>query len=368
MGWPVVHASGGPRECGRAYGAAARDRVHRSIELYGAVFRHYTGLGWAEVRDRAGAFAPWFDATDVHLLPELEGIAEGAGVDADDVLALNVRTEVMFGFDARAARVAAKECTAIAAGVASTVGGRVLVAQNWDWKPGVRDTCVLLAIRPTGRPAFVTLVEAGLLAKCGMNTAGIGLATNALTSSRDRGRPGVPFHAILRRVLTSTSFDEAVSEVIDRERASSANYLIGSNGGQIVDLEVAPGGADVAWRIDGDTLCHANHFVRPDRAFKDLALLDGRESPMRHDAMEASIGDGPIDSATIELALRSHASPDRGDGSICVHGDPREPPEADYRTIAGVIMDPMALTIRLTQGNPCEAPFETHHLHDLLGP
>jgi isopenicillin-N N-acyltransferase-like protein len=332
------------------------------------VFRHYTGLGWSDVRDRAGKFAPWFDEADVQLLPELEGIAEGAGVDAEDVLALNVRTEVMFGFDARAARVAAKECTAIAVGAEATAGGRVLVAQNWDWKPGVRDTCVLLAMRPTGRPAFVTLVEAGLLAKVGMNTAGIGLATNALTSSRDRGQSGVPFHAILRRVLTSASLDDAVAAITDHERASSANYLIGSRDGRVVDLEVAPGGADMAWRIEGDTLCHANHFVRPDRAFKDLALLDGRESPMRHAALEASTGERPIDAATLEQALRAHAGPHRGDGSVCAHADPTQPPEADYATIAGVVMDLTSMQLRITRGNPCETPFETLRLHDLLGP
>jgi len=95
MTWPIVVATGGPRERGRAYGQAARDRVHGSIELYRAIFRHYTGLTWDQVRDRAGAFVEPIDALDVQLLPEMEGIAEGAAVDAEDVLALNVRTEVM---------------------------------------------------------------------------------------------------------------------------------------------------------------------------------------------------------------------------------------------------------------------------------
>ena len=326
MGWPVVHASGGPRECGRAYGAAARERVQRSIELYGAVFRHYTGLGWSDVRDRAGTFAPWFDQTDTHLLPELEGIAEGAGVDAEDVLALNVRTEVMFGFDARAARVAAKECTAIAAGAGATVEGRVLVAQNWDWKPGARDTCVLLAMRPTGRPAFVTLVEAGLLAKCGVNTAGIGLAANALTSSRDRGQPGVPFHAILRRVLTSTSLDEAsladrgsraslVGQLPDRFERRTDRRSRGRAGRRRYGMEDR-----------GERALPREPLRAPRSSVQGPRPARGRESPIRHEAIEASIGEGPIDAASIELALRSHAGPDHGDGSICVHGTPGRRP------------------------------------------
>jgi isopenicillin-N N-acyltransferase-like protein len=368
MSWPVVRASGGPRERGRCYGTAARGRVHRSIELYDAVFRHYTGLAWAEVRDRAGAFAEWFDDTDVQLLPELEGIAEGAGVDAEDVLALNVRTEVMFGLDTRAARAAAKECTAVGAGPARTADGRVLVAQNWDWKPAARETCVLLAMRPAGRPAFVTLVEAGLLAKAGMNDAGLAVATNALTSSRDRGAPGVPYHAILRRMLTSATHEEAVAEVTQRRRSSSANYLLGSRRGGIIDLEVGPGGRDTVWTAPGDLVCHANHFVRPDRPFKDLALLDGPESRRRQDSAERSLTAWPIDVASVERALRAHAGPDRGEGSVCAHGDASEPPEADYATIAGIVMDPDAATMHVTHGNPCEAPFEPHLLDELLGP
>lgn len=341
--------------------------MHGSIDLYAAVFAHYTDLSWSRVRDRAGAFVEWIEATDVQLLPEIEGIAEGAGVDAEDVLALNVRTEVMFGLDARAARAAAKECTAIAAAPPRSSGGRVFVAQNWDWKPAARDTCVLLAMRPHERPGFVTLVEAGLLAKCGMNEAGLGLATNALTSSRDRGLPGVPFHAILRRMLTSTSLDEAVDVATGSHRASSANYIIGSRDGRVVDIEVAPGGPDAAWRVEGPLVCHANHFMRPDRPFKDLAPLEGRDSFDRHASAERSAeAVEALDPSVIEATLRAHAVPDRGEGSVCAHGDPSLPSEADYVTVASVIIDLTAGELRLTAGNPCEAPFIAHRLVDLL--
>jgi isopenicillin-N N-acyltransferase-like protein len=90
--WPVVLAAGGPRERGRAYGAQTAPLVQRSIEIYERVFAHYAQLPWAEVRGRAAAFVEAIDAYDVQLLPELEGIAEGAGVEAEDVLAVNLRT------------------------------------------------------------------------------------------------------------------------------------------------------------------------------------------------------------------------------------------------------------------------------------
>ena len=290
--------------------------MQRSIDLYTAVFRHYTGLGWTEVRDRAGTFAEWFDDTDVQLLPEIEGIAEGAGVDAEDVLALNVRTEVMFGLDTRAARAAAKECTSIGAAPPATAGGRVFVAQNWDWKPPARDTCVLLAMRPAGRPAFVTLVEAGLLAKAGMNDGGLGLATNALTSSRDRGEPR---RAVPRdpadRVLTSTSLEEAVAEVtVARARVVGELPDRLPSDGQLVEpggcARKAPtrrGGSTVRSFATRTTSCDPTARSRTSRC------STSRESPLRQARPMETVGSDRIDVAGDRAALRAHAGPDHGE-------------------------------------------------------
>lgn len=358
MSWPLVLASGGPRERGRAYGAQAADRVSRSIEIYEGVFAHYAQLPWSEVRDRAAAFVEAIDAFDVQLLPELEGIAEGAGVDPEDVLALNLRTEVMFGLDARPTRAAMKECTAVGRRLDD---GRVWVAQNWDWKPAVRETCVLLACAPHDRPGFVTLVEAGLWAKCGANEAGVALATNALRSSRDRGEPGVPYHAIVRRILTSATVDEALDAARRGPRASSANYLVGDLGGRIVDLECAPGGPGNLFEQEGSHLVHANHFVWPaPRPFEDLGAIDGEDSPIRHACAAAA---EPGSRADLEALFASHDDPD---GTVCAHGDPSLDPVEDYVTVASMIAEPTAGTIAVTDGNPCTADFETYHVADVV--
>ncbi len=355
----MVLAAGGPRERGRAYGAQAATQVGRSIEIYERVFAHYAQLPWAEVRRRAAAFVEAIDACDVQLLPELEGIAEGAGVEAEDVLAVNLRTEVMFGLDARPARAAMKECTAIGRRLDD---GQVWIAQNWDWKPAVRETCVLLVCAPHDRPAFVTLVEAGLWAKCGANEAGLGLATNALQSSRDHGEPGVPFHAILRRILTSATVEEALDAVRRGPRASSANYLIGGRSGRVVDLECAPGGPGDLFAQEGPALVHANHFVWPLRPFEDLGLIDGEDSPVRH-ACAASRAPDTRTLEDLHALLSSHDDPS---GSVCAHGDPSLDPVEDYVTVGSFVADLTSGTIALTHGNPCTAPYEILNLSDLV--
>jgi isopenicillin-N N-acyltransferase-like protein len=355
VGWQVVTVAGGPRERGRSYGEQARDRIRSTVALYERIFEAYASLPWAEVRRRAGAFTDPIEAYDVELLPEIEGIAEGAGLDAEDVLAVNLRTEIMFGMDARPGRVP-RECTAL--GVA---GDRPLVAQTWDWKPGARETVVMLVCTPTGRPGFVTLVEAGLLAKIGMNDAGLAIATNALQSTLDRGEPGVPFHAILRRVLTSATFDEAVDAIERGPRASSANYLVGSADGRVTDLECTPGGPAEVYRPE--VPAHANHFLRPrPRPFKDLGAIDGADSVHRQGRALAAL-DEPAD-ASIREALVSH---DGGpDLAVCQHEHPGVDPVMDHATITAMVAEPAAGLLHVAAGNPCSASFETFGVHELL--
>jgi isopenicillin-N N-acyltransferase-like protein len=330
------------------------------MDLYGRIFRHYTALGWADVRERVAPFAEAIDAYDVQLLPEIEGVAEGAGADAEDILALNLRTEVMFGMGVREG---VDGCTALCALPDTTVAGHVIHGQNWDWKPPAVDTCVLLVCAPHDRPAFVTLVEAGLLAKCGMNEAGLGLTANALTSSLDRGELGTPFHAILRRILTSATFEEATDAVTRTWRASSANYLISSRDGRAMDLEAAPGGPDTVNAIEDTALVHANHFLWPDRPFKDLGRIGDGGSLDRQERAEAAMAAGRLDADIFRHALQDHEHlPD----SVCAHLDPALPAEADYVTIAALVMDLTDGTMAITQGNPCATPFETYETPQLF--
>src|SRR5436190_5059627 len=99
--FPTVRVSGPPRERGRAYGEATRDRVRISIDAYRDVFAHYAGWDWAKVTDEALRYAPPVRAFDERYLEEMRGLADGADVAFEDVLAINTRTEIMFAAPAR---------------------------------------------------------------------------------------------------------------------------------------------------------------------------------------------------------------------------------------------------------------------------
>ena len=100
---------------------------------------------------------------------------------------------------------------------------------------------MVLEARQDEGPDFVTVVEAGLLAKTGMNSSGLGLVTNALVTAADTGTPGIPYHLALRAILDCETVSDALAALQSGERSSAANYLIAHRDGSVVNVEAAPG-------------------------------------------------------------------------------------------------------------------------------
>ncbi|HZQ04195.1 MAG TPA: C45 family peptidase [Gaiellaceae bacterium] len=354
--YPRINAGGSARARGLAHGSQASERVRRSVELYRDVFAHYANWTWDEVKRHALAFTKPIAAVHPDYLEEMNGIAEGAGVAYEDILAINVRTEVMFSAVARAAAV---ECTSFAALPEATANAHVLVGQNWDWKPHTEETVIILDVKRDDGPDFVTVVEAGLLAKTGMNSAGIGLVTNALISDEDRGEPGLPYHVILRAILDAETLPQGLDAVTRHPRASAANYLIAHRTGQAVDVEAAPGDFSQVWLAfpEGGLLCHANHYISDTRGIKDVSRWYVPDSPFRLDRIQRLLDDRDdgVDSHAIEAALRDHASHPLG---ICKHGDPAVHEYEQSVTVASVIYDLTAGTMLLAEGRPCEQEYQ----------
>ena len=141
--------------------------------------------------------------------------------------------------------------------------GPAIIGQNWDWLLHAAQTLVVLEVRQDDGPDFVTVVEAGLLAKTGMNAAGLGLVTNALVTDADVGEPGLPYHVLLRAVLDCATVTEALEVLQAGPRSSSANYLIAHASGAALDIEAAPGDFTRLYPLfpEDGVLLHTNHFL-----------------------------------------------------------------------------------------------------------
>lgn len=332
--FPVIGLSGSAFERGRQHGEQARARVERSLDNYARLFP-FVGMAWHEAQRRAAPYRDVIGNFDAALLEELEGIARGARRPFDEVLALNVRTEILPASFLTGADLG--ECTAIAVAPAASASGGTLLAQNWDWVGSQRGSMVVLRIPEAGEaPGCVTLTEAGMLAKIGFNAQGFGVCLNILRSVYDRGEPGVPVHVLLRALLKRASVRDAIGFSEKLAFGGSSNILCADRGGDIASLEFSPRGLK-ALRSDGGTLCHTNHFLHPDAAgwqaqqAPNLSSAPRLERALGHAAARAKHG---VDD--LKRLLR-----DEADGllSICRKPDRSLPPDAQLETVASVIME-----------------------------
>ena len=192
------------------------------------------------------------------------------------------------------------------------IGDGDILAQNWDWHPDLQESTLLWIVREHGG-WFATLTEAGMLAKIGINDAGLGVCLNLLRCSEDGGLDGTPIHLLMRRTLACRSVAEAVA-LLTSTRVSASSAVTVATPGVLGTVELSPGGARL---VRGGT--HTNHFLKPPRAGTDV--IESESSRPRLDA---------IRSLPLREALRSHP--------VCRHVDESEPWEERTATLASVIM------------------------------
>lgn len=259
--FPLIEAAGPPREMGRQYGRGSAERIHRSIAIYQHGFAE-KGVDWPAARDIARRFVQRIEHGYPHIAEEMRGIAAGAEVPFEDIVAINARTELLYGgFGGSPPGDDDPDgCTAAVALPPLTEDGHLLQAQNWDWRDECAESSVVLKLAPDGGPRMLVFVEAGLMARIGLNDAGIAITGNYLECEKDGRRPGVPIPIVRRQVLMETVYGRALQAVLRSERAFSINLMITHREGEAVDLECTPD--EIFWLLpDRDLLVHANHFV-----------------------------------------------------------------------------------------------------------
>jgi isopenicillin-N N-acyltransferase like protein len=347
--FPIVEVSGDAHERGRIHGRTARERVERSLFHYAHLFE-LCGIGWDEAQRRARAYRDAIGALDSSLLEEIEGIAEGAGRKPDEILALNARTELLPPTFLGKPGAPSSECTAISVRAHASATGGTLLAQNWDWLGAQREALILLRAPENGDPGFLTLTEAGMLAKIGMNTLGFGICLNILRSIDDGKRTGVPVHVLLRALLAGCrKVADAIALTGKLSFGASSNVLCADVTGETASLELSPRGVRVVPGTGG-TLCHTNHFIASGTEGWQLELADNLstvprlERARRHAAALETHG-----VEDLKTLLRDESE---GFLSICRRPDPSVPEEARIETVASVIMELTRATIHVAPDIP----------------
>lgn len=367
--FPVIEVEGTPRDRGHQHGVKARKRIDRSIATYARLFA-FCGIGWARAQKLGAGYRDLVGDLDCELLEEIEGIAAGSGRHVNEILALNSRTEILPPTypgqphpdrKAIAACNAAGgipdwgECTSIAVKPSMSATGTTLLAQNWDWLGAQRAALVVLRCTETDGSTCLTLTEAGMLAKIGLNSHGFGVCLNILRSSDDGSKPGVPVHVLLRALLKRRSVDDAVAFASKLSFGASSNVLCADAGGATAALEFSPRGLEVI-RGAQSALCHTNHFLGAEAAKHQASLAPSLSTYPRLERIKELTGShkGRISPQDLERMLR-----DESDGflSICRRPDPTVEAEARMETVASVVMDLGASVMRVAPDVPSKVEY-----------
>ena len=349
--FPVIEASGTPYEIGLTHGKCAKKQVEISINTYKAMFWDYSGISWDQAKSYADTFTPIIEAYDKDLLDEMQGVADGSGFDIKEILALNVRSEIVLqgnNIDG---------CTSLALTPQVTQKGETWIAQNWDWKITQRDAIIILNITQQNKPNIKLVTEAGIIGKLGFNDAGIGVCLNALAS--DNKPEGLPLHIALRGILNSYTLSDTISAISKFNLSCCANFLIAHSEGEAITIEVGPSDFDVLYSNEG-MITHTNHFTSQRLThFKDTGKLAFPDTFLRLGRVNHLLKniDHKIELSDIQVILKDHNFyPD----SICRHEDVKDEPGKRIGTVFSIIMNLSKLELYIAPGCPCET---NYHLY-----
>src|SRR5258708_21775613 len=281
--FPLIEISGPPRERAAQFARLAADSIHKGASHYFAQLKELS-LDASGVAELVRDYLPVIEAFEPTYIEEMHGIAEGAGVPFEDIVLLNARTEILkLAKPEIRARLKTPDepdgCTGVVVLPQAGNAGRLIHAQNWDWKRECAETAVVLKVRRDDGPDLMTFTEAGALGRCGFNAVGIAITANYLESARDYRQVGVPLALIRRKVLESEHLALAMRSVYCRQKSAANNMIISHCEGVAIDFECAP---DETFQVHPGRglLVHANHFVSPVALgnLKDTGILNTPDS------------------------------------------------------------------------------------------
>jgi len=357
---PIISVKGDSYSRGFELGRAAKDMILRNVQYYFYLWSTYSGMEKSRVNELASKFAPIIEKYDSEILQEMRGVSEGAGVSLEEIIAINCRYELVWAqMQYNSPTGQRYECTSMGAGPEVTAKGHTLLGQNWDYKPHARKNCVIVEeLQEPDRPNIVMHTEAGILGQKGINSAGIGVTVNALTSDQDKLSPKVPFFVIVRGALNKRTLDQAMLAATSAERAVSGNLMLAQEGGEIVDLELTPDDFGSIFPQEG-LISHANNFIDPhctSRVTDKIKAVDpGSLIRTNRSYRLLQKRAGKISELDFQEILKDHFG---YPNSICAHPNPNHIFDFQEETIASVIFDLEDRTITISRGEPCCNPYK----------
>ena len=249
------------------------------------------------------------------MIDELDGCAEGAGVDPLAFFACSMEE---IWYEPRE-RVTQGRCSDVVAGPTATANGHLLVGHTNDLGPAMEDQIVAIEKRVTGDPTIFQLGGIPWLS-VGWNSAGLSLTGNELSPNDEQ--VGISRSHQVLEMMRARTLDEMVAMALRPDRASSYNNVLTSADGGVANVEGSATDAEVTGLDDAGHLAHTNHYVcdrmLPFEGDPDYA----KRSAVRFERARTLLAEQPPASIT-ETTLRTVLSDHEGaPDSICRHPEP----------------------------------------------
>jgi isopenicillin-N N-acyltransferase-like protein len=343
---PVLSVSGSHRQVGQQIGAARRMHLNRLLDRVRLELPPGLGWDWA-----VGRVRPYLDCSRAALpeyVTELAGIAEGADLPLDHLFV--AMCEELFEPSPGSG------CTDLAARGRATVDGSTLVAHTNDLGPETEEELVILRVQAADEPEFLAVSVGGLGLSAGLNTAGISLTGNQVSSTDVR--IGVPRLLVVRAILAARTLGEAMDTCLLPQRASSYNNIIADANGEVYSMEGAATDCEPLY-IEDDLLAHANHYISPAMRDKEADRNAIGSSVIRqHRAMRLLRENrGGLSPDLFRQLLADHAN---YPASICKHG-------IESVTVFAVIICVEDRRVWIGRGRPCQTIWHEHQLERWSG-
>lgn len=358
---PLVVATGDSSAQGAAIGEVTRERIQTALGIYKRRFRDERGLTDDDQRRLGAEYGEIVSRFSPRTGAMLNAMSDAAGVAREDVLMLNARSEVLYGSSTPSETDGA--CTTGAVLNTHTADAATYLLQNWDWRYNLRDQIYLLATEDPDGHQILTLAEAGMTAKAGINSSGIAVGLNLLASDQNKSSPGVPVHIMLREILLQRRLSSAITVALQADREGSANLIMASHEGDAIDLELVADDFTHHLPTNG-IITHANHFQRRGD-WKDLYVDRAAFTLLRdrrlRDQLEQHGSNLSVED--MQRALSDHASHPDG---VCRHVDTEVAPNLQISTLCSMVMNTSTRSVHVAPLNPCQGKFRELRLADIF--
>jgi isopenicillin-N N-acyltransferase-like protein len=350
--FPELTVHGDPAEIGRKIGEHFRATISELSNLVLERINKSSAkhISWGQAENTAKKTFAEVGKYFPDLLEELEGTAQGADVPLERLMVLNARNMLS---------EQAEGCTSIMVSANSSGSRSGFVGQNWDNDPAMRPLSVVITRKSPKTAIFTTWTQPGLIAYMGFNSAGTGVCMNALNGPSVTS--GIPWYFFVRAILESKSFDTARERIDSAPRSITANAAMVTNHGPL-DLEFTPGSIKEIESGRSGMLVHTNHCVHPDLAANNDRYA-GRIYGQSFDRIDRGralldqrAGNRGVTVDDLKTILSDH---DGYPTSICRH--PNDHPVSGWqRSVVSIILEPGERRMQVSNGNPCENPYETY--------